>query len=205
MNINFAVRATVLGLPLVFLALGLLIIATKFSRRFCPVPESSSQGEEKKDKPRTVDSEEIAILSAIKTFRDAGRDISMGSKVKMEIDGKKKNLTVDKIGNGKMELRYQNRNVIVEFPNELSGTEDEKQLTRTSETKKIKSPMPGKILEIFVEEGQKIKKDQELFILEAMKMENTIQSPNSGTLISIKVKENSKVDEGQILAEIGGN
>jgi biotin carboxyl carrier protein len=64
---------------------------------------------------------------------------------------------------------------------------------------KISAPIPGKVTKIFVEVGQKISKDQELLILEAMKMRNRIFAPNDGEVKKILVKEDENVDQDQKL------
>jgi len=63
----------------------------------------------------------------------------------------------------------------------------------------IKSPMPGMVLHIDVEEGQEIEKGDTLLVLEAMKMENLIKSHASGTIKSIKVKQGEAVSKNQVL------
>lgn len=63
----------------------------------------------------------------------------------------------------------------------------------------IVAPMPGTISEILVEVGDQVKADEELIILEAMKMENPITAPASGTVKEIKVAEEDKVDTNQLL------
>ncbi|HEY2581270.1 MAG TPA: acetyl-CoA carboxylase biotin carboxyl carrier protein subunit [Mucilaginibacter sp.] len=63
----------------------------------------------------------------------------------------------------------------------------------------IKAPMPGMVLKIFVGEGMEVKKDENLFILEAMKMENIIKSPANVIVNSIKIKPGDKVEKGQVL------
>ncbi len=65
----------------------------------------------------------------------------------------------------------------------------------------IHAPMPGLILEINVELGQTIKKDDPLLILEAMKMENVIFSPRAGTIKSIAVNRGEAVEKKQLLIE----
>ena len=65
----------------------------------------------------------------------------------------------------------------------------------------IKAPMPGLILEINVSEGQEVKEDDALLILEAMKMENVITSPREGVIKSIKVKQGETVDKNSLLIE----
>jgi biotin carboxyl carrier protein len=59
--------------------------------------------------------------------------------------------------------------------------------------------MPGTISEILVKVGDKVQADDELMILEAMKMENPICAKAEGVVKEIKVKEKDKVATNQIL------
>jgi len=68
--------------------------------------------------------------------------------------------------------------------------------TKVSE---IKAPMPGMVLKVFVSEGMEIKKGDNLFILEAMKMENIIKSPADVIVKTVKIKSGDKVEKGQVL------
>jgi len=68
--------------------------------------------------------------------------------------------------------------------------------TKVSE---IKAPMPGMVLKVFVNEGMEIKKGDNLFILEAMKMENIIKSPADVIVKTVKIKPGDKVEKGQVL------
>ncbi|HEY8782022.1 MAG TPA: acetyl-CoA carboxylase biotin carboxyl carrier protein subunit [Mucilaginibacter sp.] len=63
----------------------------------------------------------------------------------------------------------------------------------------IKAPMPGMVLKVFVTEGMEIKKGDNLFILEAMKMENIIKAPADAIVKKVKIKPGDKVEKGQIL------
>ena len=65
----------------------------------------------------------------------------------------------------------------------------------------IKAPMPGLILEINVTQGQKVKENDALLILEAMKMENVLISPREGIIKSISVKKGDPVIKGALLIE----
>ena len=58
---------------------------------------------------------------------------------------------------------------------------------------KLVSPMPGLILEIQTEVGKKVKKDEPLIILEAMKMENVLCSPVDGIIKEILVNTKQTV------------
>ncbi|PHK07691.1 acetyl-COA carboxylase, partial [Nostoc linckia z13] len=62
-------------------------------------------------------------------------------------------------------------------------------------------PIPGLILEISVSVGQEVKENDNLLILEAMKMENTFVSPRAGVIKSIAVNKGDAVDKGQLLIE----
>lgn len=67
----------------------------------------------------------------------------------------------------------------------------------------IKSPLPGVILDILVREGDTVKEGQHLIILEAMKMENNIDSDKRGVVKEIKVRKGDSVLEGDVLITIG--
>jgi len=66
----------------------------------------------------------------------------------------------------------------------------------------VVAPMPGTIAEILVEVGDQVKADEEVIILEAMKMENAIFAPAAGAVKEIKVAEEDKVDTNQVLIVI---
>jgi len=65
----------------------------------------------------------------------------------------------------------------------------------------IKAPMPGLILDIHVEEGQEVKEDEALLILEAMKMENVITSPREGVIKSVNIAKGDAIDKGHLLIQ----
>jgi biotin carboxyl carrier protein len=66
----------------------------------------------------------------------------------------------------------------------------------------LKSPMPGKIVRILVDEGSEVKANQGVIVMEAMKMQNEIKSPKAGTVRKISVTEGLAVNAGQILATV---
>jgi biotin carboxyl carrier protein len=67
--------------------------------------------------------------------------------------------------------------------------------------KQLKAPMPGLILEINVEVGQTVKENDNLLILTAMKMENSLLSPRDGVIKSIAVNVGDSVIKGDLLIE----
>lgn len=63
----------------------------------------------------------------------------------------------------------------------------------------IESPMAGKVWEVLVAVGQTIAEDDEVIILEALKMENPIFAPEGGVVKEILVTKGQQVEEGHIL------
>jgi biotin carboxyl carrier protein len=61
------------------------------------------------------------------------------------------------------------------------------------------SPMPGKIIEVLVKVGDKVSEDDELLILEAMKMENPVYAIADGVVTDIKVSKGDTVEADAVL------
>ncbi len=66
----------------------------------------------------------------------------------------------------------------------------------------VTAPMPGRILHLSVKPGDRIETGQEVLVLEAMKMENSIMSNYSGTVKQLFVAEGDAVANDAVLAEI---
>ncbi|MBN2610536.1 MAG: biotin/lipoyl-binding protein [Bacteroidales bacterium] len=64
------------------------------------------------------------------------------------------------------------------------------------------APMPGKIIDLLVEENAEIKVGEPVLILEAMKMQNEISSHVGGKVKKIHVKQNDSVAKDDVLIEI---
>lgn len=66
----------------------------------------------------------------------------------------------------------------------------------------VKAPMPGKIIDVLVREGSTVLRGEPVVILEAMKMQNEIQSPVNGRVTKVSARPNTNVMKDDILAEI---
>jgi acetyl-CoA carboxylase biotin carboxyl carrier protein len=63
----------------------------------------------------------------------------------------------------------------------------------------VTAPMNGKIIKVVVTVGQQVKEDDDLAILEAMKMEMPVGSPVAGTVKEIKVQAGDTVTAEQVI------
>jgi propionyl-CoA carboxylase alpha chain/3-methylcrotonyl-CoA carboxylase alpha subunit len=66
----------------------------------------------------------------------------------------------------------------------------------------IRSPMPGKIVAVAVEQGAEVKKGAPLVTLEAMKMEHALAAPFDGKVAELKVAAGDQVSEGVLLVKL---
>jgi biotin carboxyl carrier protein len=66
----------------------------------------------------------------------------------------------------------------------------------------VKAPMPGLVLRLEVEVGQRVEPGTGVVVLEAMKMENEIKAQGSGVVAAIHVEAGQAVDKGTPLVEI---
>jgi len=66
----------------------------------------------------------------------------------------------------------------------------------------VSAPMPGRVREVFVTEGEQVDRGQTLLLLEAMKMEMRILAPRAGQVIKLKVAAGQQVDKDDVLVEV---
>lgn len=68
--------------------------------------------------------------------------------------------------------------------------------------KQILSNMAGVVLELLVKPGDHVAIDQDVVMLESMKMQIPVQATASGTVKTIKANEGDFVDDGDVLLEV---
>ena len=109
------------------------------------------------------------------------------------VDGQKFNVTIAE-GNADIQITpvaSSNEATSISTPSTTNGSETE-----------VPAVVNGAVWKILVKVGDKVEKDQQIMILEAMKMEIDINAPESGTVKEILVTPNATVEEGQTLAII---
>ncbi len=85
-------------------------------------------------------------------------------------------------------------------PVELTGRK--KKRKKESDKSDLDSPISGKIVNLKVKNGDKVKKGDVLVIIEAMKMEYLIRAPYKGIVKKVNFKENDQVEIGQTTVEL---
>lgn len=140
--------------------------------------------------------EDINQLDVVETSKDdyhiLQNDTSVEATV-LEANFNQKSYTV-KVNNNTYSVNIQDA---LDQKIEALGFE----LGASKQVNSIKAPMPGLILEVSVSQGQEVKEDDALLILEAMKMENVINSPRDGVIKSIAINKGETVDKNSLLIE----
>jgi 3-methylcrotonyl-CoA carboxylase alpha subunit len=67
----------------------------------------------------------------------------------------------------------------------------------------VRSPMHGKVIAVFVGNGERVEKGQRLAIVEAMKMEHVLAAPRDGIVVEIAAEAGAQVADGERLMVIG--
>ncbi|MBT8244717.1 MAG: acetyl-CoA carboxylase biotin carboxyl carrier protein subunit [Winogradskyella sp.] len=143
-----------------------------------------------------VSKEDIDKLDAVETSEKQFHILNNDKSVKATVlrsDFNKKSYSI-KVNNNTYDVVINN---MLDQQIEALGFE----IGASKQINSIEAPMPGLILEVSVKQGQEVKEDDALLILEAMKMENVINSPRDGVIKSIKVNQGETVDKNSLLIE----
>lgn len=69
--------------------------------------------------------------------------------------------------------------------------------------KPVVAPMPGMVVRVEVEEGDRVESGQSVIIVEAMKMENEVRADSGSVVTCVHVREGEAVEKDQILVDLG--
>ncbi|MCR5260999.1 MAG: hypothetical protein K6C94_04100 [Candidatus Gastranaerophilales bacterium] len=83
------------------------------------------------------------------------------------------------------------------------GIEEITSNASAGEGTEVKAPMPGAVLRVVKSVGDTVEENEEILVIEAMKMETPIKSPVAGTITSITVSQGDKVQTSQVMATVG--
>jgi 3-methylcrotonyl-CoA carboxylase alpha subunit len=73
---------------------------------------------------------------------------------------------------------------------------------RRQDSGALEAPMPGRVAAVRVAPGQRVKKGEELLVVEAMKMENALRAPRDGVVAAVHAAVDDTVAPGRPLVEM---
>jgi biotin carboxyl carrier protein len=117
--------------------------------------------------------------------------------ISLELNGVPFEVTVDK------EIRQTKTPKLVVQAAPMATANDVAKTAPAAALSEIKSPLPGTVMDVCCRVGDTISIGQKVITLEAMKMENSIQSDKAGVVKEIRVNRGTAVMEGDILIVIG--
>lgn len=120
----------------------------------------------------------------------------------LTIDGYPVRFRVDPSG-GRLTITRRGKQVstraMTALEHDLYALMPAKQAADTSNL--VLSPMPGKVIAVYVEAGQAVKAGAALCVIEAMKMENVLFAERDGTVVKLDISAGQTVDADQLLIE----
>ncbi|WP_347550512.1 pyruvate carboxylase [Pseudalkalibacillus hwajinpoensis] len=99
------------------------------------------------------------------------------------------------------ELNGQPREVVIKDENIKTAVSAKQKADRTN-ANHIGATMPGTVIKVLVEKGERVNKGDHLMITEAMKMETTVQATRSGVIKDIHVSNGEGIETGDLLLEM---
>ncbi len=135
------------------------------------------------------------------TINDLGNNVyqlvDKGSSEVVEV------LNVD-IAQKQMTIRHRHTTYDLVFKNELDLVLDKMGIKRAVDnvSPDVKAPMPGKVIDVVVKEGDQISKGDAILILEAMKMENVLKAEADCSIKKVLVSSAENVEKNQVLVEL---
>ena len=132
--------------------------------------------------------------------------------VLFNLDGTQYAVNLGNVEDYKYNLAYKSTNttvvavdthfVVDGFEFAINAPRRNRSKAKNSDHGQMTSPMPGKILKIFVKVGQEVTQGTPILVMEAMKMEHTIKSSKIGKVEKIYFKEGDQVQGGVELVKL---
>jgi pyruvate carboxylase subunit B len=113
------------------------------------------------------------------------------------LDGKQYEIVVERGENG-LSVYIDGETHLVQISEEMKAAA--KKIRKSSI--EVKAAMPGLVVAVEVEPGQKVERDEGLLVLEAMKMQNEVRAPHKGVVAQIHIAKGSAVEKGEKLVTL---
>jgi biotin carboxyl carrier protein len=211
MAMTEAVYITVLGMAILFIALGILILTTRsLEWLFRPQRKAKAKTPEPDDRDAGLSAGTPAPPDIVigkeepQRFRlgvnKRGYDIGIGdmkrSPISVIVNGERFEVELELPAPARTKAE-------VEEPRPRP-TESEPKAEVSEADVAVKAPMPGRIISVSVKAGDRVAYRDVLCVLEAMKMENEIVAPVNGFIKEVKARAGEDVSYGDTLVIIGG-
>jgi biotin carboxyl carrier protein len=119
-------------------------------------------------------------------------------KYRVTVSGHAYEVEVEELGSGGLAVRSAER-VQAAAPTESAAPSAPRPVSTSGV---VNSPLPGKVLGVRAQVGQKVKRGDLLLVIEAMKMENEIFAGEAGTVRKVHVASGQNVETGDLLVEL---
>lgn len=150
---------------------------------------------------------DIEIEGTAKNVSIISSDDSLQSNLVYEIDGCRYIVDMVNTDDGRGELWVNNRpfNLINFDPRLNRSLGNGRASGGGDDDRHLRAEMPGKVVEIRVQEGETLETGAVILTIEAMKMENQIFAPRQLSVDTIHVTQGQSVEKGQILVDFSEN
>jgi len=131
-------------------------------------------------------------------------EIQVGKQIKSTVSGYRVSVTPSKelsgdwdydYSKGQMELRQKGKTIVI-------PTQVEPSLLSTTSGNALTAPMPGKIIAVNAKAGDAVKAGDPLIVMEAMKMEMTLEAPRDGVVAEVSAAVDALVSDGEMLLSL---
>ncbi len=107
---------------------------------------------------------------------------------------------LDRLPTGETEVTVNGRRMPVAVRDRKRRRADAGGSGRSGGRATLIAPMPGKVVRVMCSVGDEVAANQGLLVVEAMKMQNEVQSPKIGQVAELRVREGQTVNAGEVLA-----
>lgn len=107
----------------------------------------------------------------------------------------------DSVGHVKIQMYGADMPCLIQSPREFELTQYMHAPVHVDTSDFVLSPMPGTLIGYSVKEGDSVELDQELCIVEAMKMQNIVRAPKAGTIAKLRVKAGASLMADEIIVD----
>lgn len=125
-----------------------------------------------------------------------------GHTISILLDGQSYTLQITQLPQGALTVQTALQEFTAEVADPRAWRSRHQGLLQAEGRQQVVAPMPGKVVRVLVNAGERVQAGQGLIVVEAMKMQNEIRSPKTGTVERLSAKEGQPVNAGEILCVV---